>query len=174
LNCPYCNAEIVNENTIVCPKCGKSLEAEDEIPKELIEKTQKQTDLVLASAIFTVISAVIVTSMGFIGVYQYFAWFDYYRATIPSQYLGFLIFGISDIIFAFVAVIGGVFMLKRKRFTISILSIFFLLASVITTYSIVTQYQYGFTEIVVFSEVSVFILSILSGALIFSSKTEFT
>jgi hypothetical protein len=173
LNCPYCDAEIGNEETTICPNCGKSLEVEDNLPKESIDITQKQTDLVLAGAIFTIISAVIVISVGFIGVYQYLAWVDYYQSTVPPQYLGFLVFGISDIVFGLVAIMGGVFILKRKSFKVSILSIISLLASVIGTYIIIAQYQYGFTEILVLSEVSVFILSILSGALIFSSKTEF-
>jgi hypothetical protein len=111
--------------------------------------------------------------VGFIGIYQYLAWVDYYQSAITPQYLGFLIFGISDIVFALIAIMGGVFMLKRKGFRVSILSIISLLVSVIGTYVIIAQYQYGFTEILVLSEVSVFVLSILSGALIFSSKSEF-
>ena len=174
MNCPNCNAEIVYEGATFCPKCGKSLEADTDIPNNSIEIPQKRTDLILAGAILTIISAVFVASMGYIGAYQYLALVEYYGSTMASEFLGFLIFGIIDIIFALLAMIGGVFILKRKRLKISILGIIFLLASVITTYMIITLYQYGFTDILLFSEVSIFIMSILSVALIFSSKAEFT
>ena len=134
MNCPNCNAEIVYEGATFCPKCGKSLEADTDIPNNSIEIPQKRTDLILAGAILTIISAVFVASMGYIGAYQYLALVEYYGSTMASEFLGFLIFGIIDIIFAL----------------------------------------FGFTDILLFSEVSIFIMSILSVALIFSSKAEFT
>ena len=56
---------------------------------------------------------------------------------------------------------------------LSLLGVIFLLASVFITYITIIQYQYSFVDILLFSEVSVFILSILSGGLIITAKNEF-
>jgi len=173
LNCPYCGNEIIYEDATFCPKCGKSLASEDELQQNSIQMQQKRTDLVLVAAMLTIISAVFIASIGYIGVYQYQALVDYYGSSMASEFLGFLIFGVADIICAVFAVVGATFMLKRKRLKISILGIVLLLVSVVVNYITVIQYQYGFTDILLFSEVSVFIFSILIGTLIFASKAEF-
>jgi len=173
LNCPYCGNEIIYEDATFCPKCGKSLASEDELQQNSIQMQQKRTDLVLVAAMLTIISAVFIASIGYIGVYQYQALVDYYGSSMASEFLGFLIFGVADIICAVFAVVGATFMLKRKRLKISILGIVLLLVSVVVNYITVIQYQYGFSDILLFSEVSVFIFSILIGTLIFASKAEF-
>lgn len=167
MNCPYCGNEIIYEDATFCPKCGKSLEPADEIPK-------KRTDLVLVAAMLTIISAAFVASIGYIGVYQYTTLIDYYGSSRASEFLGFLIFGIADIIGAVLALVGGIYMLKRKHLKISVLGVIFLLVSVLVNYIIIIRYNYGFTDILLFSEVTVLIFSILSGVLIFTSKAEFT
>lgn len=113
-------------------------------------------------------------SIGYTGLYQYQALLGVYGSIIASDLLGFLIFGIIDLLCAVFAIAGALFMLKRKHLKISILGVIFLLASVFITYITIIQYQYSFVDILLFSEVSVFILSILSGALIISAKNEFT
>lgn len=173
MNCPYCGNEIIYEDATFCPKCGKSLASEDELQQNSIQMQQKRTDLVLVAAMLTIISAVFIASIGYIGVYQYQALVDYYGSSMASEFLGFLIFGVVDILCAVVAVVGATFMLKRKRLKISILGIVLLLVSVVVNYITVIQYQYGFSDILLFSEVSVFIFSILIGTLIFASKAEF-
>ena len=120
-----------------------------------------------------IIPATFMASIGYIGVYQYQSLVDYYGSSMASEFLGFLIFGVVDILCAVVAVVGATFMLKRKRFIISILGVVLLLVSVFATYITIIQYQYGFTDILLFSEVSAFIFSILSGTLLFASKAEF-
>lgn len=173
MNCPYCGNEIIYEDATFCPKCGKSLVSEDELQQNSIQMQQKRADLVLVAAMLTIIPATFMASIGYIGVYQYQALVDYYGSSLASEFLGFLIFGVVDILCAVFAVVGGMFMLKRKRLKISILGVVLLLVSVFVTYITIIQYQYGFTDILLFSEVSAFIFSILSGTLIFASKAEF-
>jgi len=167
LNCPNCGKEILYEDATFCPKCGKSLAPEDEIQ-------QKRTDLVLAAAILSIISATFVASLGYIGIYQYTTLLSYYGSSMASEFLGFLIFGVIGIIAAVFALAGGTFMLKRKWFIFSMLGAIFPLVSVFVTYISIQHYNYGFTDIMLFTEISAAILSIMSILLIFTSKAEFT
>jgi len=67
LNCPYCNEEIVYEDVTFCPKCGKSFTSEGEIDPNTLDMQQKRPDLVLGAAILTIVSAVFVASIGYMG-----------------------------------------------------------------------------------------------------------
>lgn len=174
MNCPYCNEEIVYEDATLCPKCGKTLVFEEDIEQKTLDTQKKRTDFVLGSAILTIVSAALIGSMGFIGVYQYFALLDYLGSSMASELLGFLIFGILGIISAIIALVGSMFMLQRNRFKISILGAVFPLVSVIGTYIIIQQYAYGFTDTMLFAEPTATILSIMSILLVFKSKIEFT
>ena len=93
MNCPNCN-EIVDEEATFCPKCGKPLGPEGELEQNSIYLPQKQTDLVLAAALLTIIAAAFMASIGYTGLYQYQRLLDYYRA---SELVGFLIFGIMGL-----------------------------------------------------------------------------
>ena len=174
MNCPYCDNEIVHEDATFCPKCGKSLTAEDETQQATIEVPQKRTDLVLAAAILTMVSAAFVAGIGFIGVYQYDTLVSYYGSSMASEFLGFLIFGVVGIIAAAFGLVGGMFMLKRKRFTISMLGAIFPLISVLVTFISVQQYGYSFTDLVLFTEITIAMLSLMSIMLSFPSKTEYS
>ena len=167
MNCPNCGKEILYEDATFCPKCGESLAPEDEIQ-------QKRTDLVLAAAILSIISAAFVASLGYIGIYQYTTLLSYYGSSMASEFLGFLIFGVIGIIASVFALAGGIFMLKRKWFIFSMLGAIFPLVSVFVTYISIQHYNYGFTDIMLFTEISAAILSIMSILLIFTSKAEFT
>jgi len=164
LNCPNCGKEILDEDASFCPKCGESLEPID-------ETKQKRTDLVLAAAILSIIAATFSAGLGYISVYQYVTLVSYYGSSIL---LGFLILGILGIVASAFGLAGGMFMLKRKRFKVSMLGVILLLVSVVGNYITLQHYQYGFTEIILLSQISIIIFSILSGVLIFTSKTEFT
>jgi len=174
LNCPNCGKEIIYEDATFCPKCGESLAPEDETQQDTIEIPQKRTDLVLAAAILSIISAAFVASLGYIGIYQYTTLLSYYGSSMASEFLGFLIFGVDGIIVSAFALAGGIFMLKRKWFIFSMLGAIFPLVSVFVTYISIQHYNYGFTDIVLFTEISAAILSIMSILLIFTSKAEFT
>jgi cation transport ATPase len=172
LNCPYCGTEIGYDDATFCPKCGRALVPEDELENPPIIQ-QKRSELVLVASMVTIISAIFTASIGYIGVYQYQALLDYYGSELASEFLGFLVFGVVNILCAVFAVVGATFMLKRKRLKISILGVVLLVVSVFVTYITIIQYQYGFTDILLFSEASVFMFSILSGILISASKAEF-
>jgi len=172
LNCPYCDIEILHEDATFCPKCGKSLATEGEIEQSALDVQQKRTDLVLAAAILSIISAAFISSLGYIGIYQYITLLAYYDS---SLILGFLIFGIIGIIASVLALAGGTFMLKRKRFILSTLGFIFPLISVVSTYITILYYNYGFSDIITITfTIITFILSIMSGILILTSKAEFS
>jgi hypothetical protein len=171
LNCPYCGNEIDSEDATFCPKCGKPLAPEEnEIQQDAIEAPQKRADLVLAAAILTMISATFVVSIGYIGVYQYTRLIDYYD---PSLLLGFLIYGVDGIITAAFALAGTIFMLKRKLFIFSMLGPIFPLVSVFVTLICVQHYDYGFTEFLLFAEISAAMLSVMGILLNFASRKEY-
>lgn len=171
LICPNCGKEFADEDADFCPKCGKSLAPEDEMQQESIDVQQKSTDLVLAAGILTLISAAFSSGLGYIAIYQYMSLLSYYGHDLLQ---GFLIMGLFGIVASAFGLAGGMFMLKRKRIKLSMLGIILLVASVFVTYLIIQYYQYGFTDILLFSEISIFILAICSGVLVFSSKAEFT
>jgi predicted nucleic acid-binding Zn ribbon protein len=164
LNCPNCGKEILDEDATFCPKCGEPLEPEDEMQQE-------RTDLVLAAGILTIIAATFSSGLGYISIYQYVSLLSYYDQSLLQ---GFLILGVSGIMASAFGLAGGVFMLQRKRIKVSMLGVILLLVSVVVNYITIQHYQYGFTEIILFSEISIFIFSILSGVLVFTSKAEFT
>jgi len=173
LNCPNCGKEILDEDASFCPKCGESLEPADEMQ-------QKRADLVLASAILTIIAAAFSAGLGYIALYQYNYWFSIYGSSSPPQILGFLIFGIVNIVASAFAIAGAAFMLKRKFIILSMLGVILLLVSAFVTY--ITIYQndllepitvLGFTGTIFLSEISMIIFSILSGILVFKSRDEF-
>jgi len=171
LICPNCGKEIADEDADFCPKCGKSLDPQSEIQQNSIGMQQKSTDLVLAAGILTLISAAFSSGVGYIAIYQYMSLISYYGHDLL---LGFLFMGIFGIVASAFGLAGGLFMLKRKRMKFSMIGVILLVATVFVTYVVVQYYQYGFSDILLFSEVSTFILSIWSGVLVFSSKTEFT
>ena len=173
LICPNCGKELADEDAAFCPKCGKSFTAECEIEQNALDLQQKRTDLVLAAAILSIISATFVASLGYLGIYQYSTLLDYYGSTLASEFLGFLIFGVIGVVASVLGLIGGVFMLKRKRFILSTLGFIAPLVSVFATYITIQQYNYGFTDILLFTEITAFVLSFMSGVLVFSSKSEF-
>jgi ABC-type branched-subunit amino acid transport system permease subunit len=170
LICPNCGKEIADEDADFCPKCGKSLDPQSEIQKDSIGMQQKSTDLVLAAGILTLISAAFSSGVGYIAIYQYMSLISYYGHDLLQ---GFMFMGIFSIVASAFGLVGGLFMLKRKRMKFSMIGVILLVATVFVTYVVVQYYQYGFSDVLLFSEVSTFILSIWSGVLVFSSKAEF-
>jgi hypothetical protein len=131
---------------------------------------QNQTDLVLAAALLTIVAAAFSSGIAYISSYQYISLLSYYGHSVLE---GFLILGGFAVAASAFGLAGGAFMLKRKRIKVSMLGVILLVASVFVNYITIQHYQYGFTDILLFSEISIFIFSILSGVLVFTSKTEF-
>jgi len=171
LNCPNCGKEILHEDATFCPKCGKSLAPEDETQQDTIKIPQKRTDLVLAAGILTIVAAAFSGGMSYIAIYQYISLVSIYGF---SLIVGFLIFGVIGIIASAFAIAGATFMLKRKRIKISMLGIILLIVSVLATFITIEQYIYGYTDVLLLSEISTIILSIMSGIFVVTSRAEFT
>ena len=164
--CPNCGKEITDEDAVFCSKCGKSLIDETEVG----EIQPKSSDLVLAAGIISLISATFSSGLGYIAIYQYMSLLSYYGNDLLQ---GFLFMGAFGMVASAFGLIGGMFMLKRRRIKLSMLGIILLVVSVFVNYLIIQYYQYGFSDILLFAEISIFILSIWSGALVFTSKAEF-
>lgn len=164
MKCPHCGEEVPIEDVSFCPKCGKPLDLE-----------QKPTELVLAAALLTIISAAFSAGLGYLAFDRCisFLTLDYTFSAV----LGFFIVGILSTIGSAFAIIAGIYMLKRKHVNFSMLGVLILLVSAFGNYIILYYYgyvQYGFTEIALFCEITILIFSILSGIFITSSKAEFT
>ena len=153
---------------------------ENETQQDVIETPQKQTDLLFAASILTIIAATFVASIGYLGVYQYFAALDYYvtyyglSSSAASEFaFGFLIIGIDGLIAGAFALAGAFLMLKRKWFIFSMLGTVFPLASVFVTFICVQQYGYGFTDILIFAEIAAAIFSFITILMNFASRKEY-
>ena len=164
--CPNCGKEITDEDAVFCPKCGKSLTDEGEVSGIL----PKSTDFVLAAGITSFISSTFCSGLGYIAIYQYMSLLSYYGNDLLQ---GFLFMGAFGMVASAFGLVGGILILKRRRIKLSMLGIILLVLSVFVNYLIIQYYQYGFSDILLFAEISIFILSILSGALLFTSKAEF-
>ncbi len=177
LICPNCGKEVIDNENVICPDCGKPLvQTEVDHSSTSLQMQPKQPDLVFGAAILTLISATFVASVGYLGLYQYASLIDYFGSTmLPSDLEGFLIFGVVCLVVSVVAMASGMFMLKRNNFKFSILGLVALIISVFVTYIFTPSYSYSFDvkAILLFSEVTVFIFSIISGLFISSSNTEF-
>jgi hypothetical protein len=166
LNCPNCGEEILGEDATFCPKCGNPLETQS-----------KRSDLVLAAAILTIIAAAFSAGLGYSAIYQYTQYTAYYGP--EAEFLGFLIFGIPDIIASAVAIAGAILMLKRKFIIFSMLGAIIPLVSTVVTFMTIYLYMSLaaraalFTETMLLSELSIIIFAILSGILVLTSKKEF-
>ena len=178
MNCPYCDNELVDEDAPFCPKCGKSLAPEGELEQISVGVPRKQTDLVLAAALLTIIAAAFIASGGSLYLDQYnvvILNLIYYAPLTASDFLGFLLIGILRIVLIVPALIGSIFMLSRKRFKISILGAVFPIVSVLLTFIIAELiYNYGYTGITIFLDETPLIISIVSVMLLLKSKAEFT
>jgi len=165
LKCPHCGEEIPYEDVKFCPKCGKSLEVK-----------QKSTDLVLAAAMLTIISAAFSAGLGSIAFERYLFWsYTEYAHLTP----GFLLVGLLSIVVTMFGIVAGIFMLKKKYVNVSMLGVILLLISAFSNFMTLYYYrveyfaEYAFMQIALFCEITIIILSILSGMFIATSKAEF-
>jgi hypothetical protein len=170
LKCPNCNEEILDEEATFCPNCGASLEMQPQ------PQPQQSSDYVLASAILAIIAAAFSAGLGATGLYQYIYWF----ATAPPQVIGFLIYGIVDVVASAFVISAAAFILKRRFMIFSLLgAIFPLFSAVVTFIAIYLEELFsplaglGFMDTLLLSEISMGILAILSTILLFKSRNEF-
>ena len=172
MKCPNCSEEISDEEATFCPNCGSPLE---------LQPQPQHSDYVLASAILTLIATVFSVGPVSTGIYQYYYWVSTFgSSSIPQQVIGFLFFGIFSIVAIAFAIAAVVFILKRKFIIFSMLGAIFPLVSAVVTFVIIYLKELfeplamlGFTDTMLFSEVSMSMLAILSAILLFKSRDEF-
>ncbi len=115
-------------------------------------------------------------ALGAVAVNAYKSYIDYYSmyGSDTSNALGFLLFGTFALVSAAFGITSGVLTLTGKRFKFSVLGTLLMLASALFTFVIVWRYQYGFTDLMLFSAITIGALSLASTAFVIKAKTEFT
>lgn len=164
LNCVKCGKEIVDENSSFCAYCGNPFDSKKD-----------KTELLVGAAILLIIAATFTAVIGVIGLVNYQATMAYINQVggDASIYLGFLIFGIINLIAFIPGLMGGLFVLFKKRQKFSLISAIIVLSSALATILVIEYYAYGYADSVLFSQISIIVFSFLSIFLIKKSKTEF-
>ncbi len=164
LNCVDCGKEIVDENSSFCAYCGNPFGSK-----------KNKSELLSGAAILLIIASTFSAVIGVIGLMNYQATVAYYSQVGGdiSVYLGFLIFGIINLIAFIPGLIGGLSVLFKKRQKFSLISSILVLGSALSTIIIIEYYAYGYADSVLFSQISIIVFSFLSIFLIKKSKTEF-
>jgi hypothetical protein len=169
LKCPHCGEDVPREDASFCLKCGKSL----------VVKQKIRTDLVLAAAMLTIISAAFSAGLGCLAL-ECGLLLGYTESAALAP--GFLVVGLLSIVVAVFGIVAGTFMLKRKNVNFSMLGIILLLilafGNYITLYywfqnSVQLAFTYVFMEIALFCEITILVFSILSAMFLIKSKAEF-
>jgi hypothetical protein len=164
LNCAKCGKEILDKESSFCAYCG--------VP---FDSKPKNTELTTAAGILATIAATFSAAVGTIGIVYYQSYIDYYTSygydTAGS--IGFLLFAAFAFISSASGFAAGILTLTRKRFKISIAGILLMLASTVFTFIAAWYYQYGYTEGILLSGISIGAFSIASAVFVFKSKTEF-
>ena len=165
MNCAKCGKEIRDEESSFCAYCGNPFD-----PK------MKSADLATGAGILATIAATFSGAIGTIGIVTYQSSVAYYTSLgyDTSTYIGFLLLGVFALISSVFGVAGGMLALTRKRFNFSVLGILLVLASALFTFIVIERYQYGYTDVIMLSEISIVVFSLASAILVFKSKTEFT
>jgi hypothetical protein len=172
LKCSNCGEEILDEEATFCPNCGSPLQSQPQ---------RQHSDYVPMSAILTLIAAAFSVGPASTALYQYHYWISSYGSSAPQQVIGFLFSGIISILAIVFAVAAAAFILKRKFIIFSMLGTIFPLVSAVVTFIIIYQMELfeplavlGFTDTMLFSEVSMSMLAIFSAILLFKSRDEFS
>jgi hypothetical protein len=132
--------------------------------------------LATGAGILATIAGTFSGGVGTIGIVTYHSSVSYYASLgyDISTYMGFLLLGVFALISSVFGVAGGMLALTRKRFKFSVLGILLVLASALFTFIVIEQYQYGYTDIIMLSEISIAVFSLASAILVVKSKNEFT
>jgi hypothetical protein len=163
LNCTKCGKEILDEESSFCAYCG--------IP---FDSKPQNTGLATGAGLLAIIAAAFSVAIGAIGVVNYLSYVDYYAAYgyDASTFIGFLYFGIVALIASAFGFAGSALALSGKRVKISVLGTIVMFASVVFTFVAVWYYDYGFSEGILLSGISIAALSIASAIFLVKSKKE--
>jgi hypothetical protein len=165
LKCAKCGKEILDEESSFCAYCGTPFDSK-----------VKSSDLATGAGILATIAATFSGAIGTIGIVNYQSSVPYYASLgyDTSTYIGFLFFGVFALISSVFGVAGGILALTRKRFKFSVLGILLVLASALFTFIVIERYQFGYTDVIILSEISIVVFSLASAILVIKSKNEFT
>jgi hypothetical protein len=164
LNCAECGKEIMDEDSSFCAYCGNPFDSK-----------KNKSVLLGGAANLLILAATFTLSIGIIGLMNYQATVAYYSSIGGdiAPYLGFLLFGLIDIIMFIPGLLGSLSALFKRRFKFSFITAILVLCSSLATFTIIQFYAYGYADIVLFIEIPILVFSILSIFLIYKSKTEF-
>ena len=104
---------------------------------------------------------------------QYYASIGLTEADFLASYLGFLFFGILNVATFVPGFIGGTSTLFKKSYKLSLISAIIVFCASVVSFIIIWFYGYGYSDIVLFSEIPILVFSILSIFLVIKSKQEF-
>jgi len=164
VNCAKCGKEILDEESSFCAYCGTAFDS-----------AARRSDLVTGAGILAIIAATFSVAVGAIGIVYYQSYIDYYTSYgyDTSGAIGFLLFGVFAFIAAAFGAVGGMMVLARKRFKISVGGIVVMLASALATFILVWYYQYGFSEGILLSGISIVAFAVASTVIVVKSRAEF-
>lgn len=175
MECSKCGKEIIDEKSSYCAYCGNPFDS-----------TEKKVKLSNNSAIFLIFSSVFSLVLGVIGLLnylaapanyaanaQYYASIGVTEADFLANYFGFLLFGILNVAVFVPGFIGGTSTLFKKNYKLSLISAIIVFGISIASLIVIWFYGYGYSDIVLFSEIPILIFSVLSIFLMIKSKQEF-
>jgi len=165
VNCAKCGKEILDEESSFCAYCGVTFDSKPQ-----------STGLATGAGLLAIIAAAFSVAVGAIGVVNYLSYIDYYSAYgyEASTFIGFLYFGVFAFIASAFGFAGSALALTRKRVKISVLGTIVMFASVVFTFIVVWYYDYGFSEGILLSGISIAAFSIASAIFVTKSKTKGT
>jgi hypothetical protein len=164
LNCEKCGKKILDETSSFCAYCGVSFDSK-----------LKSNDFLANAGLLSITAAAFSIAGGFVGLssYQsYVSYYSYYGAEAPGA-IGFLLFAVFAVVASGFGFLGGLFLLKRRRFKLTVLGTLLMCASVVFTLVVVWQYDLGFTDGIVVSAVPTLALALISTILLVKSKQAF-
>jgi len=163
LNCTKCGKEIQDKTSSFCAYCGTPFD------------TKPKKELTTAAGILAIIAAAFSAAVGTIGIVYYQSYIDYYTSYgyDTSGSIGFILFAAFAYIASAFGFAGAMLTLTKKRFKISVAGTILMLASALFTFIAVRQFEYGFTEGILLSGISIGAFSIISAVFTIKSKSEF-
>lgn len=163
MNCTKCGKEIQDKKSSFCAYCGVPFDS------------QPKKELTVAAGILAIIAAAFSAAVGTIGVVYHQSYIDYYTSygADTSGSIGFLLFATYAFIASAFGFASGMLTLTKKRFKLSVAGSIIMLASALFTLIVVRQFEYGFTEGILLSGVSIGAFSIISAVFTIKSKTDF-
>jgi hypothetical protein len=165
----------MDETSNYCAYCGNPFDSKEQ-----------KVNLSNSSATFLILSSVFTLVFGIIGLLnyqagpasyaanaQYYSSIGVTEADFLASYLGFLFFGILNVAAFVPGFIGGTSTLFKKSYRLSLITAIIVFCASIASFIIIWYYGYGYSDIVLFSEIPIIVFSILSIFLILKSKQDF-